>query len=83
MPLSHKKDFSDWLAVFPRLCLGKWSIYPSCNSISLSILILPSTHTHTRFDPEQKESEVIGVLTFFTTLHFYSFFFLNSFLPMP
>ncbi|CAI9164746.1 unnamed protein product [Rangifer tarandus platyrhynchus] len=44
MPLSHKKDFSEWLT---RLCLGKWSSHPSCY-FGLTLHPHPASSTHTR-----------------------------------
>jgi len=44
MPLSRKKDFSEWLT---RLCLGKRSSYPSC-CFCLTLHPHPASSTHTR-----------------------------------
>lgn len=44
MPLSHKKDFSEWLA---RLCLGKWSSHSSCY-FGLTLHPHPASSTHTQ-----------------------------------
>lgn len=67
MPLSHKKDSSEWLA---RLCLGKRSSHPSC-CFGLTLHPHPASSTHTSFDPERKEGEVLGIISLQPTLPFW------------